>query len=378
MSTLADIFRLFGLAYIEKFSDKIPLAHLKVIEDITACRTEALGGQVFYCEHCQQYHYSYHSCGNRHCNKCQNDRAGEWLQEKTNMLLPVSHFLVTFTLPDALRRIARSHQKLFYKLLFKCAAGALQTLAQDFKYLGGIIGMLGILHTWGRELCYHPHVHFIVPGLAYFKEGDALLFAKENFLLPVKAASIIFRAKFRDALNKEDAKLFNSIPVQTWKQDWVVHCENVGSGEAAFKYLANYVFRVAISNNRICKMENGKVSFKYQDSNSKLWKTMTLDALEFMRRFLQHVLPKGFMKVRYYGFWASANKHLLKRIRELLHVREEQQPIQTSNRKTEPMRCPTCQHILIFIAEVKPGGHWTHAPPEKSRFSENGNSVSNV
>ena len=378
MSTVADIFRQYGAGYIREFADKIPRRHRVVIDAIIRCRTDVLGGQVYYCEHCRKYHYSYHSCGNRNCNKCQSERAQNWLEDKKKSLLPVPHFLVTFTLPDALRRIARSHQKLFYNLLFKCAAQALQKQADDIKYLGGMAGMCGILHSWGRDLSYHPHVHFIVPGIAFFKDGDALLFAKENFLVPVKALSFIFRAKFRDALRKADEGLFKSIPAQSWKQDWVVHCEDVGTGEAAFKYLANYVFRIAISNNRILKVDNGKVTFKYQDSNSKQCKTMTLNAFEFMRRFLQHVLPKGFMKVRYYGFRASANQHILQRIKELLHVREEEQLSETSITKAEPMFCPDCQREMLFIAEVKPGGHWPHAPPEKSRFNENVNRTPNV
>ena len=354
MTTLADIFRQYGPDYIRKYAGKIPRTHLRGINDVTSCRTEALGGQVFYCEYCREYHYSYHSCGNRHCNKCQNDRSQEWLEEKKNLLLPVSHFLVTFTLPGTLRKTARSHQKRFYNLMFQCTARALQKLAEDFKYLGGKLGMFGILHTWGRELSYHPHVHFIVPGIAYFRDADTLLFANENFLMPVKAMSIIFKAKFRDALKEEDEALFDSIENKTWKDDWVVHCENVGSGEAAFKYLANYVFRVAISNNRILRMQDGKVTFKYQESETKQWKTMTLDVFEFMRRFLQHVLPKGFVKVRYYGFWASASKNILQRIKELLNVEEQKE--ESEKKKSEPMRCPTCQGELIFIADVKPGG----------------------
>ena len=233
MTTLADIFQQYGPEYIRKYDHKIPSIHLKAIRDISQCRTKALGGQVYYCEHCHQHHYSYHSCGNRHCNQCQSDRSQQWLDDKKNLHLPVSHFLVTFTLPASLRILAKSHQKLFYNLLFTCAAKALQKMASDFKHLGGTLGMMGILHTWGRNLSYHPHVHFVVPGVAYFKEGDTLLFANPKFLLPVKALSKIFKAKFRDALRKENANLFGQIPAHVWSGDWVVHSENVGSGEAA-------------------------------------------------------------------------------------------------------------------------------------------------
>lgn len=303
----------------------------------------------------------------------------QWLEDQKKKLLPVTHFLLTFTLPGALRRIARRHQILFYNLLFTCAAAALQTLAQDFKFLGGMAGMFGILHTWGRDLSYHPHSHFIVPGIAYFKKGDALLFAGENFLVPVKALSIVFRAKFRDGLQKADKTLFDGIPQGVWKQDWVVHSQQVGSGEAAFTYLANYVFRVAISNNRILQLHEGKITFevshhlpgKYRESETKQFKTMTLDVFEFMRRFLQHVLPKGFVKVRYYGFWASANKNIWKRIQQLLGVKEQKGSPDEKNNTPKPMLCPHCRKELIFIAEVKPGESWPHAPPPRKGVNEN-------
>jgi hypothetical protein len=236
---------------------------------------------------------------------------------------------------------------------------------------------MGILHTWGRDLSYHPHLHFIVPGIAYFKEGHALVFAKENFLVPVKALSLIFKAKFRDALKKENEQLFNSIDPCIREQDWVVHSEPVGSGETAFKYLATYVFRVAISNNRILSIENGKVTFTYQNSQTKQCKLMTLEAHEFMRRFLQHVLPDGFMKVRYYGFWASANKNVLHRLKELLHVREKKQIPENKNRKSEPIRCPNCNREMRFFAELKPGAHWPHAPPEKRGLKKIMNTAAN-
>jgi hypothetical protein len=371
VTTLADILRQYGSEYLRRFGRKIPGVHLKVIRDITRCRTQALGGQIYYCDHCEHYHYSYHSCGNRHCNQCQTDRSQKWLEEKKSLCLPVSHFLVTFTLPGSLRTLAKSHQKLFYNLLFTCAAQALQKLTADFKYLGGTCAMMGILHTWSRTLSYHPHIHFIIPGVAYFKEGDTLLFANPNFLVPVKVLSKIFKAKFRDALKKQNVGLFQKISSQVWSHDWVVHSENVGTGETAFTYLANYVFRVAISNNRILSMEQRTVTFKYQASRTKKWNRMTLDALEFIRRFLQHVLPKGFVKVRYYGFWAATNQKIFDHIRELLPVKEHQKKESVMNKKPSPSRCPVCHNKMRLVALVKPGAHWPHAPPHKSNVSNN-------
>lgn len=371
MITLADIFRCFAGVYLQQFSANIPSIHQKAIRDMIRCRTPAAGGKVFYCQDCRQYQFSYHSCGNRHCNNCQHDRAQKWLKDHTAKLLPVPYFLLTFTLHPNLRTLARSHQKRFYDLLFGCAAAALQKLAEDFKYLGGKIGMMGILHTWGRDLSFHPHVHFLMPGIAYFEEADALLHANENFLLPVKALSKIFKAKFRDALKKESHEIFREIESQTWKDQWIVHCENVGRGQTALKYLATYVFGVAIIDNRILEMDNETLIFKYRDSQTGQWKIMKLHALEFIRRFLQHVLPRGFQKVRYYGFLATRNKKLLSRIRTLLN-REDRHPSppQNSDDKDRSFRCPLCNQPMIFISEIFPGMPWPHAPPNHRKAFE--------
>ena len=225
-----------------------------------------------------------------------------WLERQHDMLLPTRYFLLTFTLPEELRRLARSHQKLFYALLFRASASAAQKLAQDPRFIGGQIGMVGVLHTWGRNLTFHPHVHYLVPAGGLAADGQTWLPARKGFFLPVKALSRIFRAKFRDALRNTDC--FDNIPDAVWTKDWVVHCQPVGSGLGALKYLAPYIFRVAISNNRILKLANGKVTFRFRATHTGKLTTSTLPAQEFIRRFLQHVLPKGFVKVRYYGFLA--------------------------------------------------------------------------
>ncbi len=313
---LSDIFREFGAEYIQKFGDKIPQNHLKAIRDILACRTPQMGGQTYYCEECEEYHYSYHSCKNRHCPKCQHEAGQEWLENQMDLILPVNYFLVTFTIPGELRSIVRSHQKLMYSILFKSSTGSLKKLSLDPKFIGGEIGMVGILHTWTRDLFYHPHIHFIVPGGGYDKERNVWHKANHKFLLPVKALSKIFRAKFQDEMKKKN--LLYSIPKVVWKKRFVTHSEPVGKGETVIKYLAPYIYRVAISNSRIIKMEDHKVIFKYKDSNSNEWKLKTLDAMEFIRRFLQHVLPKGFQKVRYYGFLGSASRETFEKIKHIL------------------------------------------------------------
>jgi hypothetical protein len=287
---------------------------------IEQCRTAALGGQVYSCPDCEGVTaYSYHSCRNRHCPKCQAENAQVWLEQQIALQLPVPYFLLTFTLPASFRDVARSHQKLIYDQLFRTSAAATQALANDPRYVGGQIGLVGVLQTWGRNLAYHPHVHYLVPAGGLGADGQTWHPARANFLVPVKALSKIFRAKLRAALQKT-AAVYQLIPAKAWKQAWVVHCEPVGSGVEALKYLAPYIFRVALSNNRLLKMEAGQVTFRYQDTDSGKEKWCTLAAEEFTRsgRFLQHVLPKGFVKVRYYGLFSPGKRKALTALRHHL------------------------------------------------------------
>ena len=228
------------------------------------------------------------------------------------------HFLVTFTLPDCLRKLARSHQKLIYNILFRTSSAALQQLALDPRWVGGQLGLVGVLQTWTRDLHYHPHVHYLVPAGGLSADGQWLPAKHLRFLVPVKALGKIFRAKFRDALQK--TPLYQQVPPPTWKQNWVVHCEPTGSGQAVLKYLAPYIFRVALSNNRILKLNHGQVTFRYQDGHTKTRKVTTLPAEEFIRRFLQHVLPLRFPKLRYYGFFRSQQRPHLQQLKTLLSL----------------------------------------------------------
>jgi len=216
MVELADIFRIHGSQYRARFKNHMLPNHLKAMQAIEECRTEALGGHVYFCEKCGENHYSYHSCKNRHCPKCQNDSANEWLQKQQELLLTGTHFMNTWTLPDSLRQLARNNQKIMYNILFKASAATLQKLALDPRYVGGEIGMMGVLHTWRRGIGYHPHIHYIISAGGLSPDGTQWLFAGKNFLLPVKALSIIFRAKFRDELKK--TKLFSAVPADTWKK----------------------------------------------------------------------------------------------------------------------------------------------------------------
>ena len=356
MVEVAEIFRRHGPEYLAKYGERMPRAHLRAMRDIEQCRTPVLGGQVYVCTKCDERRYSYHSCKNRHCPKCGNDQAERWLEEQKELLLPMAHFLVTFTLPEELRRVVRSNQKTLYSILFRASSEALQKLARDERFVGGRVGMVGVLHTWTRALIYHPHVHYIVTGGGFSEKGEWKR-SREDFLVPVRALSVIFRAKFRDLLKKTE--LFDQVDARVWKKEWVVHLEAVGTGEAAFKYLAPYVFRVAISNSRILKLQDGRVTFKYKDSATDRMKFATVSAEEFMRRFLQHVLPDRFVKVRYYGLLSPGNRHLLKPVREALGARAIDSTPRTEDGAThrqELLRCPSCGSEMKLIGTLSARG----------------------
>ena len=356
MSTLADIVHQYGQAYLKKYADRMLPSHRRAMRDIAQCRTVDLGGHVYHCTTCDETHYQYHSCQNRHCPQCQHDLGQQWLLKQQQLLLPTPYFMVTFTLPSSLHGVARRNQKAVYNALFRASAAALQDLAWDPRYVGGQIGMVGVLHTWGRNLNYHPHVHYLAPAGGLATDGQQWLASRRNFLVPVVALSRIFRAKFRDALKKAD--LFDQVPAEIWKRDWVVHCKSVGSGLPALKYLAPYIFRVAISNNRILNVADSKVTFRYRTSDTGQLRTSTLTAEEFLRRFLQHVLPKGFVKVRYYGLFSPSLRHHLAVIRLWL---DASQPETTSadepNDDADAQRqvlCPTCGQIMQRVKKLQP------------------------
>jgi len=365
MLVIQKIFVQYGNQYLDKFGYNMPANHKKALLATMNCRTASMGGQTYFCEHCKTYHYSYHSCQNRHCAVCQNNDAEQWLQKQMKLLLPFPYFLATFTIPETLRILARQNQKLIYTILFKAAADALKVLATDKKYLGAEIGMIGILHTWTRALIYHPHVHFLIPGGGLTKDGNSVRFADENFLMHVKPLSVIFRAKFKDLLKKKAQELFSVIPKLLWKTPWVVHIKSVGNGEKALLYMARYVFRVAISNARIVKLQNGMVTFKYSDSKTSQIRYVTLTVQEFIRRFLQHVLPHNFMKVRYFGIFASTNRQKLTKLRKLLFLDEipVEKSAKTKGKFTEnnPLICPVCGHKMIWINTFSKG-EYARAP----------------
>jgi hypothetical protein len=364
MVEMATIFHHHGPQYRARFGSRMPSRHHKVMHAIERCRTPVLGGHVYHCPECEEIQYLYHSCRNRHCPKCQNNKAHRWLEKQQDFLLPTPYFLLTFTLPSQLRQIARSHQKILYDTLFRASAAAIQHLSQDPRFVGGQMGFVGVLHTWGRNLSYHPHVHYLAPGGGLSSDGQTWLSSRKNFLFPSKALSPIFRAKFRDALRQTD--LFALVPPEVWQQDWVVHCKAVGNGLHALKYLAPYIFRVAISNSRILKLANGKVTFRYRTSDTGSLRTSTLDAEEFIRRFLQHVLPKGFVKVRYFGFFSPSYRQRLAALRQLLTLslvdlpQSSETPDSNTITSTVPPNDPPASHIVLCPS--------CHSPMQRRSF----------
>lgn len=365
MLELADIFREYGPAYRAKYGDRMLPSHIKAMQDIEFCRTQVMGGHVYYCDACDERVYAYHSCGNRHCPKCGDDRADDWRDRQMRKLLPVNYFMITFTLPHTLNPIAHSNQKLIYRLLFQSSAEALQTLALNPEWLGGQIGMVGALHTWDRSMGYHLHVHYLVPAGGIDPITGQWKPAHPKFLVPGSALRTVFRAKFRDALNAEAPELFAQAPPQTWTTTWNVHCEAVGDGRTTLKYLAPYIYRIALSNRRLVSMNDGTVIFRYRPRN-KPWTTMKLDAMSFIRRFLQHVLPKGFQKVHYFGFLHPSAKKRFHVLKEQL----EQHASETNDRPEseqhselreraphrhtpeEPGMCPYCGGPLRYLGKL--------------------------
>jgi Putative transposase/Transposase zinc-binding domain len=367
VTTLGELFRRYGPAYRARFGSILSESQLQALQAIAQCRTEALGGQLFVCPACQTTRYSYHSCRNRHCPTCQQDAAERWLAEQQNLLLPVPYFLVTFTLPAELRAVARQYPEAIYPLLFHASSAALQQLAHDPRFLGGQIGMLGVLQTWTRDLRFHPHVHFLVPALALSPDRSRWLVGKRDFLVHVKPLGQLFRAKFRAGLAKTPWS--SQVKARAWKQSWVVDCRPVGSGASALKYLAPYIFRIALSNNRIERVANDEVSFRYTDGKTGEKKRATLPVDTFISRFLAHVLPKGFVKVRYYGLLCPAKRQRLKQARSLLRLQQAGEKPLLHSTAPQPERavgdvrcCPSCGHEMQLLQTLQPQRRREHGP----------------
>jgi hypothetical protein len=352
MPGVADVVRQFGPAYRAVYDAAMLPSHRRALRDLAACRTPALGGQVHCCDTCGYEHYVYHSCRNRHCTQCHGAATAEWLAAREPELLPVPYFHVVFTLPAPLREFVRTHQRVCLAALMATAAESLQALAADPHYVGGTIGILAVLHTWTRALVYHPHVHCLVPAGALSPDGIAWRPAHANFLVPVRALSLRFRARFLARLRRQLPNV--PLPPGLWASPWVVYCKPTVQGRTAvLRYLARYVHRVAITDARIRAVTADHVTFSYKD-HTHTWRRMTLAGAEFLRRFLQHVLPAGFHKVRYYGFWAPAAQAMRLRLHAAFGT--PRQPPPTPNAESppatappRPQSCPHCRDGLLRL-----------------------------
>jgi hypothetical protein len=354
MSTITDIFTAYASEYIARYPN-LPASHHKAIDAICRCRTGAYGYSLYACQRCQQQHYIAHACGNRHCPQCQHHKAVQWLHNQLDKQLPGPYFLITFTVPEALRPFCRSHPRLAYQTLFTASSQALKRLAQDPRFVGTTLpGFTGILHTWGRQLQYHPHIHYIVPGGGLSQERDAWLPSRTNFYVPVRALSPIYRALFKQEIHT--AGQLEQIDPHIWNTPWNVHSQANPTGATSLKYLAPYVFKVAISNRRIVGLQDRIVTFTYRKPGSARPRTTRLDVLEFMRRFLQHVLPAGFMKVRHFGFMNANCRITTDTIRQMITSQTGATPEQPQRTATTlaQVTCPNCGAPLIVLSRVWP------------------------
>jgi hypothetical protein len=381
---VADIFRSFGPAWRQKQAGHLSLGQFKVMSAIEQCRTAVLGGHALRCTDCDHLEVSYNSCRNRHCPKCQGRAAQRWLDARQDDLLPVEYYHVVFTLPAPIAAIAYTNKAAIYRLLFEVAADTLMTIAADPKHLGAKIGATLVLHTWGSALTHHPHVHGIVPGGGMSSDGERWVACRRGFFLPVRVLSRLFRRRFIEALEKlhrdgqlqffgdheplADAATFDRwlSPLRTC--EWVVYAKRPFAGpEAVLAYLSRYTHRVAISNRRLVSMNADGVTFRWKDYRAKgrtRHKTMLLSADEFMRRFLLHVLPSGFHRIRHYGLLANAERRAsLTKARALLDVPPPEPICDDSPLAPAPTFICRCCGATMRVVEIIVRGRPIRAPP---------------
>jgi hypothetical protein len=372
---VADIFRDQGPAWRAANAGHVSLDQLKVMSAIERCRTAALGGHVLRCEECSHTAISYNSCRNRHCPKCQGAAAKEWLAAREAELLPVPYFHVVFSLPAPIADIAYQNKAAIYDLLFKASSDTMLIIAADPKHLGARIGILSVLHTWGSALNHHPHVHMIVPGGGFSLDGKRWICCRPRYIFPVEVLSCLFRRLLLGKL--ADGKAFAAYLRPLRDSDWVVYCKDpFGGPQEVLRYLARYTHRVAISNRRLIAFDDNGVTFKWKDyrlEGPARYKAMTLATDEFIRRFLMHVLPAGFHRIRYYGLLASGQRaENIVRARKLLTPPmipiDAINPIsgnaseQTAEPQTERRPCPCCGGPMIIIERFQRGCQPKHQP----------------
>jgi len=388
---LADIFRSLDASFV----DSLPAAQRRVVQDIVDCRTAALGGHLEQCDQCGYQQIAYNSCANRHCPKCQAAARAKWMQARAEELLPVEYYHVIFTLPEQLSPLALQNKRVIYDLLFRATSETLLEIAADPQHLGAEIGFFAVLHTWGQTLQHHPHLHCVIPGGGLSADNSQWMACRPGFFLPVKVLSRLFRGKFIAYLCKArdrnqlafagqlshlaEAEEFDRWARALRSMEWVVYAKPpFGGPPQVLKYLARYTHRVAISNGRLLELNDDQVTFSYKDyAEGNATKTMTLKTQEFARRFLLHVLPRGFVRIRYYGFLANCRRaEMLEQCRRLLpaaktepeSVNEVQPDGDQSDLSSAPKTCPSCrQGKMVIVEEIvgsrHPNGSVEFPPP---------------
>jgi hypothetical protein len=371
---LADVIRTHQRDFLARWNHVLSREQRKALRNLRDCRTAALGGHLQQCDRCGHRVLLYNSCRNRHCNKCQATARARWLTQRQAELLPVPYFHVVFTVPPQIARLALQNPKQIYTILFRAASETLITIAADPRHLGASIGFLAVLHTWGQNLHLHPHLHCVVPGGGISPDGSRWIACRKSFFLPVRVLSRLFRKKFLKALRSafragalhlsgqlqslKQPAAFHTLCHQAARIEWVVYAKPpFGGPERVLKYLARYTHRVAISNHRLQSLEHGRVRFRAKDyADHGRTKTMTLDAVEFIRRFLLHILPAGFVRIRQFGFLSNrVRKHKLELCRVLLGARQPaliDSPASPQAHLEDPPRCPICKLGRLIVIEL--------------------------
>jgi hypothetical protein len=363
MPTMGEVARCFGPLYATRYGEGMLPSHRRTLADLAACRTPVMGGCRYVCRDCGKKHYAYLSCRNRHCTTCSKVEREQWIAKRHAEMPPVPCWHITFTLPSELRISCRKHQRIAYGILMKSAAKAVIELALDPRFVGGTVPVLAVLHTWRRDIHYHPHAHLLVSGGGLDGNGRWVDVKNPKFLVPYAALSKLFRGKFMAEMKRLLPEV--KISPKVWKKAWVVKCKKVDcEPRRVIEYLGRYVHRVAISDNRILKIDNGKVTYSYKPNNGS-WTTATIPGEKFLGLFLQHVLPSGFCKVRYYGLWHPSNRKQLYRAHAQLILAGRGRPQSTNQvddaesttdqaQPIKPRTCPSCGSTQVYLSRDLP------------------------
>jgi len=353
-ASIKDIFREFAWEYLLVNKGNVPTSHKKVIDAIRNCRTDIYGVTFYKCESCGDIHTSFRSCGNRHCPTCQDHKTRQWTVKQLDKELSTNYFMITFTVPEEIRDFFLHNQKDAYSAFFEASSGAIKYATNKSRIMkGSIPGFFGVLHTWGRQIQYHPHIHYVAPGGALNIKDESWVSSSKDFFLPIFKLSEMCRYKFKKIMaNKNKLHL---IPNEVWEKGWNVNIQSVGSGRNTIKYLARYVFKVAISDYRVIKVENRRVYFKYRSKKTGKCVPMSLDVIDFIKRYLLHVLPSGFMKVRYYGFMHTSFSMKYDDIKIIIEglVSVLNKPVKESVGKVF-ISCSSCGKEMKFMYSILP------------------------